>query len=181
VIQSDAAVNPRNSGGPLLDSAGRLIGVTTAILSPSGSNAGIGFAIPADTVNRVVPELIEKGRVPTPGIGIVTANEAVATRLGVEGVVVLETAPGSPAQRAGLRGIDRARGTIGDVIIDINGRPVRRLSDLTDEIEQTGVGKSVHLSVKRGYDTRTIEVEIIDTAVHDHCPNRGSIWAERSR
>jgi S1-C subfamily serine protease len=162
VIQTDAAVNPGNSGGPLLDSAGRLIGVTTAILSPSGSNAGIGFAIPADTVNRVVPELIEKGRVPTPGIGIVTANEAVATRLGVEGVVVLETAPGSPAQRAGLRGIDRARGTIGDVIIDINGRPVRRLSDLTDEIEQTGVGKSVRLSVKRGYDTRTIEVEIID-------------------
>jgi S1-C subfamily serine protease len=106
--------------------------------------------------------LIEKGRVPTPGIGIVTANEAVATRLGVEGVVVLETAPGSPAQRAGLRGIDRARGTIGDVIIDINGRPVRRLSDLTDEIEQTGVGKSVRLSLKRGYDTRTIEVEIID-------------------
>jgi S1-C subfamily serine protease len=71
------------------------------------------FAIPADTVNRVVPELIEKGRVPTPGIGIVTANEAVATRLGVEGVVVLETAPGSPAQRAGLRGIDLRAGRLG--------------------------------------------------------------------
>src|SRR4029453_12066194 len=89
VIQTDAAINPGNSGGPLLDSAGRLIGVNTAIVSPSGSNSGIGFAVPVDTVNRVVPELISKGRVPTPGIGIVAANEAVATRLGIEGVVVV--------------------------------------------------------------------------------------------
>src|SRR5213078_4357377 len=91
VIQTDAAINPGNSGGPLLDSAGRLIGVTTAIVSPSGSNAGIGFAIPVDTVNRIVPELIEKGRVPTPGIGIVAGSEALATRVGVEGVVVVRT------------------------------------------------------------------------------------------
>jgi hypothetical protein len=84
VIQTDAAINPGNSGGPLLDSAGRLIGVTTAILS-SGANAGIGFAIPVDVVNRVVPELIRAGRVPTPGIGIVAASEALATRIGVEG------------------------------------------------------------------------------------------------
>src|SRR5207248_2721528 len=94
VIQTDAAINPGNSGGPLLDSAGRLIGVNTAIFSPSGSNAGIGFAIPVDTVNRVVPELISKGRVPAPGIGIVAANEAVATRLGIEGVVVVRALPG---------------------------------------------------------------------------------------
>lgn len=77
VIQTDAAINPGNSGGPLLDSAGRLIGVTTAIISPSGTNAGIGFAVPVDIVNRVVPELIRTGRVPTPGIGIVAANEAL--------------------------------------------------------------------------------------------------------
>jgi len=86
VIQTDAAINPGNSGGPLLDSAGRLIGVNTAIFSPSGSNAGIGFAIPIDTVNRVVPELIRRGRVPTPGLGIVSASEQAASRLGVEGV-----------------------------------------------------------------------------------------------
>ena len=85
VIQTDTAINPGNSGGPLLDSAGRLIGVNTAIISPSGSSAGIGFAIPADIVNRVVPELIKNGRVPTPGIGIVAASEAVSTRLGIEG------------------------------------------------------------------------------------------------
>lgn len=133
VIQTDAAVNHGNSGGPLLDSAGRLIGVTTAILSPSGSNAGIGFAIPADTVNRIVPELIENGRVPTPGIGVVPATEAIATRLGIEGLTVVETTPGSPARSAGLRGVDLARGSIGDVIVEINGKPVRRLSDLTDE------------------------------------------------
>src|SRR5207237_7814874 len=104
VIQTDAAINPGNSGGPLLDSAGRLIGVTTAIVSPSGSNAGIGFAIPVDTVNRIVPELISKGRVPAPGIGIVAANEAVATRLGIEGVVVVRALPGLPAAEAGLHG-----------------------------------------------------------------------------
>jgi S1-C subfamily serine protease len=91
VIQTDTAINPGNSGGPLLDSAGRLIGVNTAIISPSGSSAGIGFAIPV--VNRVVPELIKNGRVQTPGIGVVAASEAVATRLGVEGVIVVRTLP----------------------------------------------------------------------------------------
>src|SRR5207237_8381779 len=86
VVQTDAAVNPGNSGGPLLDSAGRLIGVTTAIISPSGSNAGIGFAIPVDTVNRVVPELISKGRVSYYGVGDVAAHEGVEDRVGLGGV-----------------------------------------------------------------------------------------------
>jgi S1-C subfamily serine protease len=162
VIQTDAAVNPGNSGGPLLDSAGRLIGVTTAIISPSGSNAGIGFAIPVDTVNRIVPELIRTGRAPTPGIGIAAAPEAMATRLGAEGVVVVRTTPGSSAERAGLRGVDPSTGAVGDVIVAVNGKPVRRLSDLTDEIEQVGVGKSVQLSVKRGGQTRTVEIQITD-------------------
>src|SRR4029079_114129 len=148
MVQTDAAVNPGNSGGPLLDSAGRMIGVTTAIISPSGSNAGIGFAIPVDTVNRVVPELISKGRVPTPGIGIVAANEAVATRLGIEGVVVLRALPGTPAAEAGLHGINQA-GQLGDVIVSANGQPTRRLSDLTDQLEAVGVGREIELSVKR--------------------------------
>src|SRR5262245_8143300 len=95
VIQTDAAINPGNSGGPLLDSAGRVIGVNTAIISPSGSSAGIGFAIPIDVVNRVVPEIIAKGYVPTPGIGIVSASEEAATRAGVEGVVIVQVVPGS--------------------------------------------------------------------------------------
>jgi len=161
VVQTDAAVNPGNSGGPLLDSAGRLIGVTTAIISPSGSNAGIGFAIPVDTVNRVVPELISKGRVPAPGIGIVAANEAVATRLGIEGVVVVRALPGLPAAEAGLHGIDQA-GQLGDVIVSANGQPTRRLSDLTDQLEVVGVGREIELSVKRRDRLSTVRVKVED-------------------
>ena len=108
---------PGNSGGPLLDSAGRVIGVNTAILSPSGTSAGIGFAIPIDVVNRVVPEIIGKGHVPTPGIGIVAASEAAATRAGAEGVAVVRTVPGSAAERAGLRGADSNGGKLADVIV----------------------------------------------------------------
>jgi S1-C subfamily serine protease len=162
VIQTDTAINPGNSGGPLLDSAGRLIGVTTAILSPSGSNAGIGFAVPVDIVNRVVPELIRNGRVPTPGIGIVAASEAVATRLGVEGVIVVRTAPGSPAERAGIRGVDFSSGNLGDIIIAADGKEVRRLSELTDQIEQIGAGKTVRLTLKRDSRTRDVDVPIVD-------------------
>jgi len=162
VIQTDTAINPGNSGGPLLDSAGRLIGVTTAILSPSGSNAGIGFAVPVDIVNRVVPELIRNGRVPTPGIGIVAASEAVAARLGTEGLIVVRTTPGSPAERAGIRGVDLSSGSPGDVITAADGKPVRRLSDLTDQIEQIGVGKTVRLSLKRDGATRDIDVAVVD-------------------
>ena len=162
VIQTDTAINPGNSGGPLLDSAGRLIGVNTAIISPSGSSAGIGFAIPADIVNRVVPELIKNGRVPTPGIGIVAASEAVSTRLGVEGVIIVRTAPGSPAERAGIRGVDFNSGALGDVIVQADGKPVHRLSDLTDQIEQIGAGKSIRIGVKRGSQTRDITLDIVD-------------------
>ncbi len=162
VIQTDAAINPGNSGGPLLDSAGRLIGVNTAIYSPSGSNAGIGFAIPVDTVNRVVPELIRAGRVPTPGIGIVSADEPVASRLGVEGVIVVRTVPNTPADRAGLRGIDRRSGALGDVIIAANGNPVRRLADLTEQLEQKGVGQAIELTVKRDTGTTTVSLVIAD-------------------
>ena len=162
VIQTDAAINPGNSGGPLLDSAGRVIGVNTAILSPSGTSAGIGFAIPVDVVNRVVPELISRGYVPTPGIGIITASEAAATRAGVEGVVIVKTVPGSPAEQAGLRGIDPSTGALGDVIVGVNGKPVRRLPDLIQEIERVGVGNKVTLTVKRDGRERSVEVEAKD-------------------
>ncbi len=162
VIQTDAAINPGNSGGPLLDSAGRVIGVTTAIISPSGTSAGIGFAIPIDIVNRVVPEIIRKGYVPTPGIGIVAANEEAATRAGVEGVVVVRTVPGSSAERAGLRGIDPNARTLGDVIVGVNGKPVHRLPDLTEELERIGVGKRVTLAIKREGRDVSVEVEVVD-------------------
>jgi 2-alkenal reductase len=109
--------------------------VTTAIISLSGSNAGIGFAIPMDAVNRIVPELIKNGRVPTPGIGIIAASEALATRMGVEGVIVIRTAPDSPAEHVGLRGIDAIARKLGDVIVAANGKPVQRLADPPDRAE----------------------------------------------
>jgi S1-C subfamily serine protease len=162
VIQTDAAVNPGNSGGPLLDSSGRVVGVNTAIISPSGSNAGIGFAIPIDIVNRVVPQLIRTGHVPTPGIGIVAANEAVATRLGVEGVVIVRTVPGSSAAHAGLHGVDTNSGTLGDVIVGANDQTVRRMSDLTDQLEQVGVGKSIKLTLLRGGQKISVDLPVTD-------------------
>jgi S1-C subfamily serine protease len=162
VIQSDAASNPGNSGGPLLDSAGRVIGVNTAIISPSGTSAGVGFAIPIDTVNRVVPELIRAGRVPTPGIGIIAANEAVAARMGREGVIIIRTVPGSPAERAGLQGVDAAAGAIGDVIVAVDGKPVRRLSDLTDALEATKLPGKIQLTVERAGSRRTLSLAVVD-------------------
>jgi S1-C subfamily serine protease len=162
VIQTDAAINPGNSGGPLLDSAGRLIGVNTAIFSPSGAYAGVGFSIPVDVVNRVVPELIRSGRVPVPGIGIQAAPEALSARTGVEGLVIVRTVPGLPADRAGLRGMDLSSGTLGDVIVGANGQPVRRLADLTEQFEQVGVGKTIELRVSRGGSQRTVSLEVVD-------------------
>ena len=102
VIQTDAAINPGNSGGPLIDSAGRLIGVNTAIISGSGSSAGIGFAVPVDVVNRVVPKLITNGKVPRPGIGIIVLDEEIAAGLDVLGVVIDRVVPGSEADRVGV-------------------------------------------------------------------------------
>ncbi|WP_342153582.1 S1C family serine protease [Methylorubrum sp. SB2] len=164
VIQTDAAINPGNSGGPLLDSAGRLIGVNTAIYSPSGASAGIGFAVPVDVVNRVVPDLIKNGRVRNPGIGIIAGQEAAAARLGIDGVVVVQVLPGSPAAQAGLAGIDRRTGEIGDVIVGANGRPVHRLADLTAVVEDAGLDKPVNLLVERDGRVRTVRVTTADVA-----------------
>jgi 2-alkenal reductase len=162
VIQTDAPINPGNSGGPLLDSAGRMIGVNTAIVSPSGTSAGIGFAIPVDTVNRVVPELIRNGRVPTPGIGIVAANEAAATRLDVEGVIIVRTVPGSPAAPAGR--VDTARGVLGDVIVGVDGKPIHQLSDLSEELEQAGIGKTVQIEINRDDSKMTVSLQVADVS-----------------
>ena len=162
VIQTDAAINPGNSGGPLLDSAGRVIGVTTAIFSPSGAYAGVGFAVPVDTVARVVPQLIQSGRAPIAGIGILAADEAITSRVGVEGVLVWQTVPGSPAARAGLRSTDPQRGELGDVIVEAEGAPVRRLADLTNTLDRLGVGSDVDLILMREGQRVTVSVPIED-------------------
>lgn len=162
MIQTDAAINPGNSGGPLIDSSGQLIGVATAIYSPSGASAGIGFAVPVDTVKRVVPILIADGRIPTPAIGVVVAPEATAARLGIDGLVVASVLPNSPAQRAGIRGIDRVEGLLGDVIVSIDGKPVRRLAELTEALETAGVGKIVAIGILRRENTISLRVSTAD-------------------
>ena len=167
VIQTDAAINPGNSGGPLLDSAGRVIGVTTAIYSPSGAYAGVGFAVPIDTVRRVVPQLIENGRAPIAGIGILAADQAVAARLGVEGVLIWQTSAGGPASQAGLRGTDPQRGVLGDVIVQAEGAPVRRLADLTGTLDRVGVGGEVNLTVERDGRQMQISVPVRDIGVNE--------------
>jgi 2-alkenal reductase len=162
VIQTDAAVNPGNSGGPLLDSSGRVVGVNTAIISPSGSSSGVGFAIPMDVVNRVVPLLIRDGRVPAPGIGIVPVSEQEATRAGVEGVPIRRTLPNTPAARAGLRGVDMRNGALGDIILSVNGKPVQGLADFTNQLDEIGVGHDVSLGMVRNGRSETVVVTIID-------------------
>ena len=161
MIQTDAPINPGNSGGPLLDSAGRLIGVNSAILSGSGASAGIGFAIPVDIVNRVAPELIRNGHVPLAGIGIVAAKQDEATSLGIDGVIILRTLPGSPAAQAGIEGVSE-EGVIRDIITDANGKPVHSMEELTSILDDVGIGKELSLTIDRAGQTRTVKVTVAD-------------------
>jgi len=166
VIQSDAAINPGNSGGPLLDSAGRLIGVNTAIYSPSGVSAGIGFAIPVDTVNRIVPELIRSGKIVRPGLGVQVADEQIAIRLGVSGVLVIDVMRGSAAARAGLQPTRRdaqGRVILGDVITAVDGRKIDSPNDLFLALEKYKVGDAVNVTSIR--DGRTVQSKVVLEAV----------------
>ncbi len=151
VIQTDAAINPGNSGGPLLDSAGRLIGVNTAIYSPSGASSGIGFAVPVDEINRVVPQVIRHGKVIRPGLGVVLANRELFHDLDLPGVLILKVRPGSSAERAGLRGTRQVPGgmVLGDIILALNGKPVTDYNTLRDQVEQYKVGDTVTLTLLR--------------------------------
>ena len=148
----------------MLDDAGRLIGVNTAILSGSGAFAGISFAIPVDIVNRIATQLIREGHVPTPGIGIVAANEATSARLGIDGVIILRTLSGSPAAKAGLEGAASTGGTVADVITAVNGEPVHNISDLATIFEQVGVGGALRLLVARDGQSRTIDIRVADVS-----------------
>lgn len=164
LIQTDAAINPGSSGGPLLDSAGRLIGINTAIYSPSGANAGVGFAVPVDTVNRVVPQLIRQGRYIRPTLGIEVdegLNQRLTRVLNVEGVVVLGVAPGSAAAAAGLKGavVSSDGGIVpGDIIVAIGGKPVDGVGTLFARLDDFKVGDTVTLTVRR--EGKTAEVRV---------------------
>lgn len=165
LIQTDTAINPGNSGGPLLDSAGRLIGINTAIFSPSGASAGIGFAVPVDTLMRVVPQLIETGRYTRAVLGI-EADEQVNQRLseatGLVGVFVLRVQPGGAADKAGLEGVQEGRDGFepGDVITAVDGKAVDTLSRLLAQLDDYDVGDTVKLTVQRGDATREVAVAL---------------------
>jgi S1-C subfamily serine protease len=161
VIQTDAAINPGNSGGPLLDSSGRVIGMNTAIYSPSGASAGIGFAVPVDTIARLVPQLITRGKVDHAGIGVQLIPDRYSSGLGIRGVGVYDVVPGGAAQRAGLEGARadrRGRPVLGDVIVAVNGKPVASSDDLFDAFESAGVGATVTLTVEKDRKKRDVKV-----------------------
>ena len=166
VIQTDAAINPGNSGGPLLDSAGRLIGVNTQIYSPSGASAGIGFAIPVDTVNRIVPQLIRHGKIIRPGFGIQLAEDQIAERLGIAGVLIVDIANNSAAAKAGLRPTTRdrfGRVRLGDVIVSLDGKKVESPNDLYLLLETYKVGSVVNVGVQR--DGKILQLKVTLDAV----------------
>ena len=164
LIQTDAAINPGNSGGPLIDSAGRLIGINTAIYSPSGAYAGIGFAIPVDTVNRVVPKLIVFGRYVRPVLGVEMDNaisEQVVKKLDTRGVLILHVTQGSAADRAGLRGTKVTRNDeiiLGDIIQSIDGHEVNDVESITDILDAYNISDQVTLGIYRDGKTQKVEV-----------------------
>ncbi|WED44638.1 trypsin-like peptidase domain-containing protein [Legionella cardiaca] len=167
MIQTDTSINPGNSGGPLLDSKGRLIGLNTAIYSNSGSSAGVGFAVPADDIARIVPQIIKNGRVMLSGIGIQVVEPHIARRLGIEkGLLVADVLPHTPAAQAKLHGTVRdswGRIHIGDVITAINGHPVKNYDNFYNILVDIKVGETINLSVLRqgkilNYKLRTIDI-----------------------
>jgi S1-C subfamily serine protease len=167
VIQTDAAINPGNSGGPLLDSAGRLIGINTAIYSASGQSAGIGFAVPVDTINRIVPQLIEHGEIVRPVLGVEPlddrSNASLLRRNGLTGIMIKAVTAGLGDERAGMRGIEfdrRGRRTPGDIIQEIDGQKVERLDDMYRVLENRKPGDTVKLKVWRDGDVLEFEVRL---------------------
>jgi S1-C subfamily serine protease len=171
VIQTDAAINPGNSGGPLLDSAGRLIGMNTAIRSRGGDSAGIGFAVPVDTVNDVVTEILAPGSGPSVALGFLQADPRLARQLGIEkGVLIAEVQDGTGADRAGLRGtVIRREGRYrriiaGDVITAIDGKTVNSLYDLRRILKGYQPGTAVDVTVLRGDEMapETVRIELME-------------------
>jgi S1-C subfamily serine protease len=163
VIQTDAAINPGNSGGPLLDSSGRLIGVNTAIYSPSGSSAGIGFAIPVDEVNSVAAQLIAQGKVSRPDLGVNVATDQMAQEIGVKGALVLTVLSDGPAARAGIQPTRRDRNrrlVLGDVIVGIDGKPIQSRKDLFTTLEGYKVGDTIKVQLVRNGEKLEVPVTL---------------------
>jgi S1-C subfamily serine protease len=166
VIQTDAAINPGNSGGPLLNSLGQLVGVNAAIYSPSGASAGIGFAIPVNTVKDVVPQLISYGRVLRPMIGVELASDRWVKRYRIEGLPVVQAYPGLPAAESGISGAYRnGRGEVvlGDIITHIDDKPIRTQDDYFSALEVHDPGDTVKVTTRRGDKTRSYQIVLIES------------------
>lgn len=173
IIQTDAAVNPGNSGGPLLDSSGKMIGITTAIFSPVGANIGIGFAIPVNTAKKIVPQLIDRGRVSRPWLGItgqdINADMANLLKLPSPGILVARVEKGSPADKAGIKGgksyvmIGNLRIFIGgDMIVAIDGKAIKNMDQVVEEIESRSIGQSVELTIIRDKKQKVVKVTLAE-------------------
>ena len=163
VIQTDAAINPGNSGGPLLDSSGRLIGINTAIIGPGGGSAGIGFAVPVNTVRQVVPDLIRYGRIIRPVLGVGIVEDRIARQLGIKGVIVMNVEAGKGAAKAGLTGVKQDRNgriTLGDVIVAVDGSPVETSDDLLTILERHKAGEVVTVKTERRDGSKEFRVRL---------------------
>ena len=163
VIQTDAAINPGNSGGPLLNSSGKLIGVNTQIMSPSGAFAGIGFAVPVGIVKRIVPQLIQYGKVIRPGLGISLIPDSIANRWGITGIIIAKVQPDGAAAKAGLKSLEELRSgriRLGDVILSIDGETVKNFDDLATILDRHKVGDRIKLRVRRNNKERTVNITL---------------------
>ncbi len=168
VIQTDAAINPGNSGGPLLDSAGRLIGVNTMIVSPSGAYSGVGFAVPVDIINQVVPELIRYGRVQRVVLGVSLLEDSIAKRLGIQrGALVREVFENSGAAKAGIHPTyqdDEGDIHLGDVLLEVGGRSIRSTIDIVKALDGRKPGEQISVLIDRGGKQMTLTVELQSAA-----------------
>jgi S1-C subfamily serine protease len=165
VIQTDAAINPGNSGGPLLDSSGRLIGINTAILSPAGASAGIGFAVPINSVAKVVQQLIEHGRVIRPVLGVNVVADRIAQDLGIQGAIVLSTIRGSGAAESGILGVQRnpdGQIVINDVIVRVDRFAISDSDDLLNALEHYKPGDTVVVKTLRRGQEKSFHVRLTE-------------------
>jgi len=166
MIQTDASINPGNSGGPLLDSSGRLVGMNTMIYSRTGSYSGIGFAVPVDTIRRIVPQIIRYGKVIRPGLGVAFLSDAYARRFNLEGAVIVEVPAGSAASSAGIQGMRRdssGRLYLGDVVVKIDDIAVSSFDDLFNALDRYRVGDMVTLELKRQGRRRRVRFRLVES------------------